>query len=359
MTNSTMTLDDADTVQRFIAQMKVQPQHSNLTDIHDHPTSPEPHPTASPHISGLRAPYNTPKTAASSPRLTATEIHNQNVADAFYDYVNAMEGRPLSESIWAPANARHKPSMPHGARSARVLTPIKAVQPNPDTNETFTRMTFKAADPIDTVGKNLIGDRITQAIFPKAPPSFGFDTPADTDLVKKENEAPATSKAYLPPHLRTTRDSNPMSDSIPRALAQDTIKFSSSEPSKMKASSDQNLASSNLEGFSPEVTSKVSKPSPIKNTVRDTITDVKASNEVKAPVTAGSTGAKPSTDPSSVSEDLEHKTIFRSWPKQEERSRPGMFSHILLFQYLLTRKQPPRYARSSSKTSLVAPPLPL
>ena len=331
-----MALDDADTVQRFIAQMKVQPQHSNPTDTHepegvrtpprtdhDYPTSPEPHPKPSPHISGLTAPFNTPKTAVSSPRLTAIEIHNQNVADAFSDYVNAMDGRPLSESIWAPASARHKPSMPHGARSARVLTPVKAVEPNSTINETFTRMTFKAADPVDTLGENLIGDRNTHAIFPSAPPSFGSDTPAFTNMVKKENEAPATSKAYLPPHLRTTRDSNPVSGSIPRGsnpMSGSILRGSNPMSDSILRAPAQDKSSSS--GFSPEVTSKVSNPSPIKNTVPDIITKV----------TTDSAGAKPSTNTSAVSEDLENKTFFGSWPKVEERNRPGMLSHSLLFQ---------------------------
>ena len=330
MTNTNMALDDADTIQRFITQMKVQTENSNPTETHepekpmtpppidpDHLTSPGAHPKPSPHISGLTAPYNTP-------HLTAAQIHNQNVADAFSDYVNAMDGRPLSESIWAPAAGfvRHVPSTPHGARSALGLTRSKAVEPNSATNESFARMSFKAADPVDSAGKKWSSDRSANAIFPHVSPSFGPDTPASTDMVKKENEAPAKSKGYLPPHLRATRVSSPKSDAITRAPAHDKSN-----------SSDQNLVSSESpvktktslpdpEGFSSKVTSNFSNPSPIKNTVQDTITKI----------TTGPAGAKPSTDTSAAGEDLEHKTFFTSWPKLEERTRPGMLSHILLFQ---------------------------
>ena len=462
MTNPKMAYDDADSLRRFISQMKGQRENSNLTTVssspttqhdqigdghdlsldthtpdreriskhdeseeakippratvtsqdHDHMTSPEAHPKPSPRISGLTAPHNTPKTAASSPRLTAADLHNQDVADAFSDYVNNMNGRPLSESIWAPGSARQKPSMLSGARTAKVLTPIKAVESNPAINDTFKRMSFKAADPDDTVGENLIGDRVTLSMFSKVPPSYvnnkftlladkvgkdegvivqatpqassdedfetsspidtdkklqsknieankkDFDTPALTNTVKKENDPPSISKSYLPPHLRATQGSSKKSVSSTRAPAQDTNKTSSSESSKTSSSSDQNLASSKstvktetglayLEGFPREVTSKVINPSPVKNTVRGTMYNVESK------VTISPAGAKTSTDTSSVSEDLEHKTFFNAWPKLEERSRPGMFRHIFLFQWLLTRKQPPRYARSSSKTSLV------
>ena len=139
--------------------------------VQNHLTSPEPHPKPSPHISGLKAPQNTPKTAASSPRLAAANTHDEDVAEALSDYVNNMDGRPLSDSIWAPGSARHKSSVLSGNRSTRVLTPIKAVDHNPSINDTFDRMSFKAADPDDKV-ENLIGDHVTQFLFSKAPPLF-------------------------------------------------------------------------------------------------------------------------------------------------------------------------------------------
>ena len=58
-----------------------------------------------------------------------------------------MKGVPLSESIWAPKHLPHQQSLLKGPRTpSRDLTPIKAVEPNPAINDTFTRMSFKAAD---------------------------------------------------------------------------------------------------------------------------------------------------------------------------------------------------------------------
>ena len=144
-----MALDDADNVRHFISQMKGQSQKSKLTEVTPPSTplhnqggypsnvdtegakTPPPttfhgqdpdHPKPSPDISGLTAPQNTPKTLAWSPFPTAIDLHNQHVADAFSDYVNALIGRPLSESIWAPGSARRKPSMLSGKSSGTYIS---------------------------------------------------------------------------------------------------------------------------------------------------------------------------------------------------------------------------------------------
>lgn len=169
----------------------------------DHLTSPEPHPKPSPHISGLTAPNNTPKTAASSPRLAASNTHNEDVSEAFSDYVNSMDGRPLSDSIWAPGSARYKPSVLSGSRSTRLLTPIKPVELIPSINDTFDRMSFKAADPDHRVDENLIGDRVTHSIFSKAPPSFvnKFSVLADRLHGDEVDNVQAKSKAASDEHF--------------------------------------------------------------------------------------------------------------------------------------------------------------
>lgn len=202
-------------------------------------------------------------------------------------------------------------------------------------------MSFQVADLQGTVGENLIGDSNTDLIFSKAPPSFihklsakDVQIPAPTDTIKdsdpqtyptagkKENEPPS-SKAYLPPHLRTSKDSNHNSGTGTRTHAHHP---------------------GNSKGSLPEATAKVTDSSPVKYTI----------DKVEPKVTTSSAGAKPLTHPSPVVENLENKIFFNAWPKLEDRGRAGMFSHNYLFQWLLTRKQPPRYARSSSKISLVA-----
>ena len=422
-----MTLDDADAIQRFVSQIKGQREPSTLTAL----TSPSstqhepvanghastvnatdgnngdmyskfqgvqtpPHATArsqehhlltftealtSPRMTGLVAPQNTPKTATSSPRLAADNTHNEDVAEAFSDYVNSMNnGRPLSDSMWAPASTRHKPSMLGGAHSTKVLTPMKAVEPNPAINDTFNRMSFKAADPDHKVDENPTEDRVKQVLFSKTSNPFDnkfsiladknhedkrddvqqkleaasdehFETPvhtkvakkvqvktegasdenlqkfALTDYVGKEDNAPSTSKAYLPPHLRVTRGS-----------IEKLVKPETNPPC--------------TEGRSLVVKNKIAGTGSVKDVKDPAIRAHTDSTEPKAATSPA--GAKTLTDPLPENEDLEHQTVFSAWPKQEERSRPGTFPQISPFQCLLTCHQPPKYARSSSKTSLMA-----
>lgn len=305
---------------------KTPPGATVADQVNCHLISPEAHPKPSPHISGLKAPFNTPKTAASSPRLSAANTHNEDVAEAFSDYVNTLNTRPLSDSMWAPGSARYKPSILSGARSTNVLTPIKAVEPNPAINDTFDRMSFKVADPDPKTSDSLIGGHVTRrkrtSIEP--PPSFtnqfsvladktqegeiddaveakfekasdevfetpaqiqaatkaqkspvktdradqeGFPDTAPTEGVGKENDAPSTPKGDLPPHLRAKR---------------------------------------------------IPSQKPIK-------TEAKAATDGNEPkVTPGLAGTKPLKGAESQDEDLEHKAIFTAWPTSEERSRPGM-----------------------------------
>lgn len=372
-----MVLDDAESIRRFISQIEGQLGHAHLNPVTPPPTtqndlpanedgppigtaenkhtdkyhksdgaktppgatvadqanyhliSPEAHPKPSPHVSGLKAPFNTPKTAASSPRLSAANTHNEEVAEAFSDYVNTLNTRPLSDSMWAPGSARYKHSILSGARSTNVLTPIKAVEPNPAINDTFDRMSFKVADPDPKTSESLIGGHVTRRTSIEPPPSFtnqfsvladktqegeidgaveakfqkasdavfqtpaqiqaatkaqkspvktdradqeGFPDTAPTEGVGKENDAPSTPKGDLPPHLWAKR---------------------------------------------------ISSQKPIK-------TEAKAAMDGNEPkVTPGLAGTKPLKGAESKDEDLEHKAIFTAWPTSEERSRPGMLPQNL------------------------------
>ncbi|KAF6224688.1 hypothetical protein HO173_012250 [Letharia columbiana] len=174
-------------------------------------TSPEVHPKQSPHVSGLRASYNTPKTVASSPRLGAANTHNEDVAEAFAAYVNSVETRPLSESIWAPANVRHRsggPSTLGGAAHSKVLIPVKAVEPNPAINETFDRMSFRAADANQKMGEKLIGDGLTRSVFSKAPSTMvnsGSSMLTQESIVTDKLPFDLQTEGAEPPHLSSTQ----------------------------------------------------------------------------------------------------------------------------------------------------------
>ena len=329
------------------------PQHATFPG-HDnhHFTSSESHPKPSPHVSGLKAPYNTPKNAPSSPRMMAMNTHNEEVGKALSEYVKNMDSRPLSESIWAPSSTHYKSSTLGGERSLKFLTPVKAVEPNPAINDTFDRMSFKAADLDQKPGENLIGDHLTRSLRSKASATVSqpsvlvekvhgdkvdnFDQakldhmscedfkPATeavqkaqkaqiksdevvkanspytihSNIIGKENKAPPANKAGVPPHLRAVGSSN------------------------------QQLIKTETPPTGPEVLdlvarSKVVDPGPVKDLPRT------ATNGVKIKITTGSTGMKPLAEPSSMKEDLEHKMVFNAWPKQEGRSKEGMF-HLLL-----------------------------
>ena len=366
-------MDHPDAVQRFISKMKAQREHSAPVtapspsviqhdwgvmtpprsctisgERRDHEMSPEDFWKPSPSLAGLKAPHNTPKTAASSPRLTAGNTHNEDVAEALSDYVSTLDGRPLSDSMWAPGSAGYKSSKLSGRRSTSNFSPVKFVEPNPAINDTFDRMSFKAADPDYKNGKSLIGDHNTKNLFSNAQPSFvnkfsvlenksldgkveavqansevseeDFETPAHFDsiaktqsgtdgasktdfkpqtdpIIERDTDAPSASKANVAPHLRAMRASSQKSDSSTRVPAPET---SEGQPSEQVQ------------------TSQLSVPSPpVINT------------EVKSKVHP--VGAQPLKD-KSVNEDLEHKTFFNAWPKLEARDKPGILAQLAHFK---------------------------
>ncbi|KAK4693433.1 hypothetical protein P7C71_g3963, partial [Lecanoromycetidae sp. Uapishka_2] len=129
--------------------------------------STEVHPIPSPHVSGLLAPQNTPYARPMSPIIMATEVkkHNEEVGGALSDFVNKLEGKPLSESYWAPAKvaARAVATRAGSPTISKKLTPLSVVTPNPAINDTFERMSFKAADTDRKVGGNIFGDRNTRS----------------------------------------------------------------------------------------------------------------------------------------------------------------------------------------------------
>ena len=367
-------MDHPDTIQRFISKMKAQREHSapvtatsqsviqddwgvlttphrssaTSEDQHDHKMSPEDFLKPSPYLAGLKAPHNTPKTAASSPRLMAVNAHNEDVAEALSDYVSTLDGRSLSDSMWAPGSAGYKSSKLSGRRSTSNFSPVKFVEPDPAINDTFDRMSFKAADPDHKIGKSLIGDHNTKNLFSNAQPSFvnkfsllenksldgkaegvqeksevsdeeiepaahydsatktqsGTDGASTMDLKPQtdtitggDTDAPSPSKAKVAPHLRAMRASSQKSDS---STSVPTPKTSERQPSE------------------PLQTPQLPVPNP---PVIDT--------EAKA--TASPVSAQPLKD-KSVNEDLEHKTFFNAWPKLEARDKPGIVAQLARFK---------------------------
>lgn len=109
--------------------------------------------------------------------------HNGEVSVALSEFVNNMQGKPLSDSYWAPANvaARAAATARGGAPAIpRNLTPTSIVTPNPAINDTFERMSFRAADHDHKIGGNIFGDRNTRSALSNAGAKQPFVSPIPT-----------------------------------------------------------------------------------------------------------------------------------------------------------------------------------
>ena len=146
-------------------------------------------PITSPHARGIWAPNNTPKTNPASPFVGPAQTHDEDVGYALADFVKTMEGKPLSQSMWAPKPGSYEHSLLSGARvRSRDLTPTKVVDANPAINDSFARMSFKAADSDDKEGNNLTVERNASASSPncaKGQPTTALSTTQklEADLV--------------------------------------------------------------------------------------------------------------------------------------------------------------------------------
>ena len=134
------------------------------------PASPGHQATTSPHFDGLRAPQNTPKTNPASPRVSPGRSYDDELAEVSHvvsTIVGTLDTKPLSQSIWAPKSGEyHRSSLSAFSTPSRDLTPVSVVKANPAINDSFTRMSFKAADSNHEIGRPLIGEHLY-----KSPPS--------------------------------------------------------------------------------------------------------------------------------------------------------------------------------------------
>ena len=142
----------------------------STTPNRNSPASPGHHATTSPHVSGLRPPQNTPKTTPASPRVSPGRSYDDELADVSHvvsTIVGTLDTKPLSQSIWAPKSGEyHRSSLGAFSTPSRDLTPVRVVEANPAINDSFTRMSFKAAGSDDEIGRPLIGEHLY-----KSPPS--------------------------------------------------------------------------------------------------------------------------------------------------------------------------------------------
>ncbi len=295
-------------------------------------TSPSSHPHPSPAISGLRAPVNSPQVHASSPQFARGNTHDEDVGAALAWFVQNLNGRSLSESMWAPKNGKYAPSPLRGSQvpssnvrppggsgscaPSKDLTPVNVVQPNPAINDSFSRMTFRAADSDRRVSDDIIGERnvrpstasraVSSGIRPSQNTFAPLGTPEDNDMSqpassptsatftraaapsivqngiivtdfaeKKENISSSTPKtAWVPPHLRGKNRTSQPSTTFHVGLRDEvTESLEDGLTETLEASSGKLLTSSHM---APE-TQSFSQPEALNKSQRSAATETRPS----------------------------------------------------------------------------------
>ena len=112
---------------------------------------------------------------------TNLQRHNEKVGEAISDFVNNLEGKPLSESYWAPKNVAARATAARGGslKGSKNLTATKVVNCDPSINASFSRMSFKAADSDKSDGI-IFGEHNTRSAFS----SLGSKKPSTIDRVQ-------------------------------------------------------------------------------------------------------------------------------------------------------------------------------
>ena len=326
MTKTKVGVDDAETIRRFIAGMNspvqststatspAEPSVSTQQSGGTEPASPKIHPVTSPLLTGLQAPHNTPRTVPASPRTGPRQTHDEDVGDALYNFVQGIQGLPLSESIWAPRSAKYQPS-PLGGSPSKSLTTVRAVEANPAINDSFARMSFKAADSDYEVGDPL----------GKSPSND--DEGKGTSPSKKENVELRPKDTAVPPHLRTP-------DKLPRPVPKSLIEQMSESVNQLagKKSGSEPIRPDTIENRSlPELAVDFSEAPPSSSrggpVPQESTSATTRLPSLASPVKATSPGTTKPTEktPAPIGEpqNLEKELYFKKWPKTEQRDRPG------------------------------------
>ena len=197
-------IDSPTNLKGFISQMTAsQPDSESYRYLVS--DNPERQPYPSPQVGGLRPPHDTPfprplsPLNVPSPHEDHTE-HNLEVGGALQNFVKNLKGRPLEDSFWAPGGSGYRASplsesRPPSQPSSRNLMSTRLVTPGPATNDSFERMSFKAADHDNKVGVNIFGDHLTRST-------------RSVSATLQSKKSPAASSpstvATTPPHLRNT-----------------------------------------------------------------------------------------------------------------------------------------------------------
>lgn len=293
----------------------------------------------------------------SSPRFAPENTHDEDVGAALAWYVQNLEGgRSLNDSIWAPKISKQNSSPLRESRlpsssvtptrrseQSNGLVPVDVVRPNPAINESFSRMSFRAADSDRKIDDNIIGERnIRPAVPPEGLPSQTIiGSPGDSlrqNTLVPASAAPAIIRTQPPEAAipaQTTISGIGKDDVVATDLGKEKENISSTSPPETEKvpphlrRNKEILQTSQdfLTGPSDEVT-KPSKKDSNTTVQRSSIMPAKppqASPQKKpvqvSPVPAPNKPAKAAVDTEDT-EDRQDQIYFKSWGKLEERKRP-------------------------------------
>ena len=182
---------------------KTRSSHST-TPNRNSPASPSHHPMTSPPVSGVRPPQNTPKTTPASPRVIPARTYDDELAEVSHvisTIVGTMDTKPLWQSMWAPKSSEyHRSSLGAFSTPSRDLTPVSVVEANPAINDSFTRMSFKAADSDHEIGRSLIGEHLYKPSPSKSASTQKKGISSGSQKLEDENVPMADRGVVKAPH---------------------------------------------------------------------------------------------------------------------------------------------------------------
>ena len=182
---------------------KTRSNHST-TPNHNSPASPSHHLMTSPPVSGVRPPQNTPKTTPASPRMIPARTYDDELAEVSHvisTIVGTLNTKPLCESIWAPKTSEyHRSSLGAFGTPSRDLTPVRVVEADPAINDSFTRMSFKAADSDHEIGRPLIGEHLYKSSPSKTASTQNRGNLSGNQKLEDENVPLADCGVVKAPH---------------------------------------------------------------------------------------------------------------------------------------------------------------
>ena len=283
-------MDELTELKEFISRMKIQASRTQLrTD---------------------------PDAVVATEKQASPNAHE--VGDAIFDYLKGMEGKPLTESMWAPKSLRQprqlaKISAKDTEMTSERLLLTKPVGTKLDINQTFERTSFKAADPTSQ--------------------PFMVDAFTQTEDVTSES---------IQTDLRDIEDENSVtSPSTPSAAPSKAVIHADTTPEQ------PNVSLESLKNWANKQKALIVEAAQSNNG------NLKAGQS--APIGRSSSAiAKPAEEP----EDRRFMQYFSTWGTQEKRDRPRKLPPPLPFSLQLEAIQHTDPFQAAEVRTVTIKPLP-